>query len=157
MDPIGAAASILTLVETSIATFKIIDRLICSYRHAPAELLSLKHELYGLFSQLILLKQIETYVSYTTLQVAEEEFSHLARFLRSTTQFYISIRDFFTQQTLRDGKSGRVKWALSTSRKVAKWKQDVQHHSLDLAQIMVLLNVPVTTMQIEYCEILIVA
>ena len=145
MEPIGAAASILALVETSIATFKITDRLIRSYRHAPAELLSLKHELDGLCSQLTLLRRIETHVSYTTLQIAQEEFSYLERFLRSTAQFYITIRDFFDEQTLQNGKSGRVKWALTTPRKVARWKQEVQHHSLDLAQIMALLNVSVTS------------
>jgi hypothetical protein len=143
MDPVGATASILTLVEASLATFRVIDSLIRSYRSAPAELLSLKHELDGLSSQLILLKQIKIFVSSTTLRIAEEEFSHLERFLKQIAQFYIGIRDFFTQQTLQDGKGGRVKWALRTSREVARWKQDVQRHSFDLAQIMVLVNVSV--------------
>jgi hypothetical protein len=144
MDPVGATASILTLVEASLATFRVLDSLIRSYRNAPAELLSLKHELDGLSGQLILLKQIENFVSSKTLRIAEEEFSHLERFLKQIAQFYNVIRHFFTQQTLQDGKGGRVKWALSTSRKVARWKQEVQRHSFDLAQIMVLLNVSVT-------------
>jgi hypothetical protein len=140
MDFVGATSSVLTLVEVSISTFRIIDSVIRSYCNAPAELLSLKHDLDGLSSQLILLKQIDKFVSFTTLGIAEEEFSHLERFLKNNSQFYIDIRDFFTRQTLHR-KSGRVKWALTTSRRVAKWKQDVQRHSLDLSQIMVLLNV----------------
>jgi hypothetical protein len=50
MDPIGGLASILTLVDTTITTIRVIDGLIRTYRNTPADLAALKHQINGLGS-----------------------------------------------------------------------------------------------------------
>jgi hypothetical protein len=141
MDPIGITASIITLIEASVATVRIIDSLIQSYRNAPAELVRLKHELDGLNSQLFLLRHIQDSLSQDALCFIGEEVAHLNQFLSSVVELYIQIRDGLLHETLESGSSGRLKWAMTTSRRVTKWKREIQHHSSDLGHVMILLNV----------------
>ena len=58
MDPIGAAASLITLIDATAKTFKVIHSLIQSYRNVPPKLLDLKYQLDGLHAQLSLLRHI---------------------------------------------------------------------------------------------------
>jgi hypothetical protein len=140
MDPIGATASVITLIDLAIKTVKVVNGLTRSYRNAAAELIDLNHQLEGLNSQLILLRHVQKAVGVDALMLGEADLEKLELFLQDTLSLLSPIRDYFEQQMLKTGKVRRFKWALHDSPKVKGWESALKHHASGLVNILLLLN-----------------
>ena len=141
MEPIGATASIITLIDVAVKTFKAINKITRSYQNAPAELIRLTHQLDCLKIQLVLLQDLQRRVGIDVLLLGNAELNDLERFLHETIVLFSSIRDTLEQQSLKTGKVSRVKWALYDSSKVRRWEQEIHRHSGALSNVILLLNV----------------
>ena len=141
MDPIGTTASLITLIDLAVKTFKVVNRIVQSYRNALAELIDLKHQVDGLNSQLLLLRQVQQAVSTDPLLLNNTKVNQLEHFFLTTISLFSEIHDFFEKQSLRTSKGGRIKWALHYASKVKAWKLNLRHHSSGLGTILLLLNV----------------
>jgi hypothetical protein len=135
MDPVGATASVITLVNLAIKTVKVINRLSRLYHDAPAEILDLKHQLDGLNGQLVLLRHVQEAVGVNALMLANTDLKNLDLFLQNTLPLLSSIRDYFEQQTLKTGKGSRLKWVLHDSSKVKGWESALRRHASGLVNI----------------------
>jgi hypothetical protein len=140
MDPIGATASIVALVELSLETFKIVKKITQHYRKAPKEILDFKRQIDGLRVQLILLRNVHISVSADELRLDSVELSIIDDFLLSSTSLISSIRDHFESQSLEVTKSRRLKWALSDAAKIKEWVNALERHSGILSSILALLD-----------------
>lgn len=109
MDPVGATASVITLVDLAIKAVTVVNNLARSYHQAPAELLDLKYQLMGLNSQLALLHDAQRAVVSGDLVLGGADLKNLELFLRHTLPLLSSIRDYFEQQLLESGKGRRLK------------------------------------------------
>jgi hypothetical protein len=79
MDPIGATASIVALVELSLEAFKVVKNITQHQRKAPKEILDFKRQINGLRVQLILLRT-STFVSADELRLDGAELSIIDTF-----------------------------------------------------------------------------
>jgi hypothetical protein len=140
MDPVGATASVITLIDLAIKTVTVVNNLARSYHQAPAELLDLKYQLMGLNSQLALLQHVQRAVVSGDLMLDSADLKNLELFFEDTLRLLSSIRDYFEQQLLKSGKGRRLKWALHESSRVKRWESDLRHHTSALVTILLLLN-----------------
>lgn len=141
MDPVGATASVITLVDLALKTLKTVNSLAQSYYNAAVELAELKHQLNGLNSQLVLLRLVQEAVGDDALELGHVELNNLEQYLQDTVHLLSSIRDCFLQQPLNAGTGRRIRWALHDSGKVKKWESAVRRHANGLTNILLLLNV----------------
>jgi hypothetical protein len=140
MDPIGATASIVALVELAVETVKVVKRITQTYQKAPKEILEFKRQLDGLKVQLILLRNVQISVSAGELRLDGTELSTIDDFLLSSTLLMSSIRHHFESQSLEITKSRRIKWALSDAAKIKEWEKGLERHSGILNGILALLD-----------------
>jgi hypothetical protein len=141
MDPIGATASIVALVELAVETFKVVKRITQTYQKAPKEILEFKRQLDGLKVQLILFRNVQISISADELRLDGPELSTIDDFLLSSTLLISSIRGHFESQSLEITKSRRIKWALFDAAKIKEWVNTLERHSIILSNILALLDV----------------
>jgi hypothetical protein len=141
MDPVGATASVITLVDLALKTLKAVNSLTQSYCNAPVELAELKHQLNGLNSQLVLLRLVQKAVGVDALMLGDIDLDSLECYLRDSVLLLSSIRDRFLQQPLKTSTGRRIKWALHESSKVKRWEVALRQHANGLTNILLLLNV----------------
>jgi len=142
MDPIGGATSLITLIDVVVKTFRLIKSLTLSYQNAPEEIQSLRHRIDGLTSNLLLLRHVQITVSAdrNALDFDSAEFDPLKRSLSVTSAIFAEILSFLEKNTLREGRSRRIKWALRDASKVKAWEARVQRHGELLQTTLLLLN-----------------
>jgi hypothetical protein len=140
MDPIGATASIVALVELSLEAFKVVKKITQHYRKAPKEILDFKRQINGLRVQLVLLRNVHISVSADELRLDGAELSIIDDFLLSSTSLISSIRDHFESQSLEVTRSRRLKWALSDAAKIKEWVNALERHSGILSSMRALLD-----------------
>jgi len=141
MDPLGATASIITLVEIVLKTCKAINGLARSYRNVPVELAHLKYQLEGLKVQIILLHHVHQAASANELELDPTELSTLEAFLENVSPLFLDIQQHLESQSLSIGKRARIKWVLHDNSKVKEWGHALQRHTAILTNVLVLLNV----------------
>lgn len=140
MEPVGGAASIITLISIAIKSYSLVDGIIQKYRKAPAEFKDLLHQLDGVHTQLILLHHLQTDIAQNNMCFVGIEMEHVKRFLENTTIIFSELYCMLEKQALGAGKCSRVKWAIQDSAKVKRWKTELRNHSGNLANILLLLN-----------------
>ncbi|KAL5327270.1 hypothetical protein ACEPPN_004964 [Leptodophora sp. 'Broadleaf-Isolate-01'] len=133
MDPVGATASLITLLGVALQATKLINRAIGHYRDAPNELVRLKHKVDGVKSQLVLLHYLQEAIECDIFKLENAEVTRLVdRFIKDTLPLFSAI--------YRDGKKGRLRWALHDAANIKQWDMSFQRHSADLGSILLLLN-----------------
>ncbi|RDL32359.1 uncharacterized protein BP5553_08815 [Venustampulla echinocandica] len=142
MEPIGTSASLLTLIDVALRTFKHIKSLVNGYQNAPAEVKDLGHRLDGLDSNLRLLRYVQVTLSNDegALHLDRTAFEVLQRSLMATSVVFLEIRTFLTRITRRDGRTARLKWALYDAKKVKAWEDRLQLHGDILQRTLLLLH-----------------
>jgi hypothetical protein len=140
MDPIGASASLIALLDVALDTFSITSKVIRKYRKAPTEVLSLKAQLNALKSQLILLRKLVLNICLASTNLGELELETIQSFLRESIALFSTIQKHFEQQSLETGKVRRLKWVLYDGPKVLEWEASLIRHSAILTSIMALLE-----------------
>jgi hypothetical protein len=140
MDPIGATASIITLLDVALDTFNIASKVIRKYRKAPTEILSLKIQLNALKTQLMFLRNLYLHVSTAPVNPRELEIDTVQPFLLDSIALFSSIKEHFEQQNLEPGKARRLRWVLYDAPKVLEWETSLVRHSTILTNILALLE-----------------
>ncbi|KAF8860338.1 ankyrin [Acephala macrosclerotiorum] len=142
MDPIGGAASLVTLIDVAINTFKLIHSLTQRYQHAPAEIQDLRHRLEGLSSHLLLLHQVQKTMSTTetALDLDSTELEFLKQSLNTTSIIFAEILDFLKKKTITNGRTARLRWVFGDASKVKAWETRLQRHGGVLQTTLLLLN-----------------
>jgi hypothetical protein len=102
MDPIGAAASLITLIALAVKTCKVVNKLARTYREVSAELGSLK-------CQMLLREYVHEAVTLNELSLSEAELTTLDIFLRETTPIFTSIENHFGHLLKRTREGKRLK------------------------------------------------
>jgi hypothetical protein len=142
MDPIGASASLLSLIDVALKTFKHIKDLVKGYQNAPVEIKDLEHRLDGLESHLRLLRYVQVAVSNDegALYLDSTDFEVLKRSLMATSVIFLEICTSLTRIIRRDGRTARLKWALYDAKRVKLWEDRLQRHGDILQRTLLLLN-----------------
>ena len=143
MDPLGASASLVTLIDLVVKTIKAVNRTIQSYREAPLELTQLKLQIEGLKSQVVLFRYLQEAVACDELQLKNIEVSlTLDHFLRQSVFLLSSVCDHFEKCSLarRDTPRGRLTWALRDTSKIKVWENSVRKQSTELTNLLLLIN-----------------
>jgi hypothetical protein len=140
MDPIGGAASVITLLDLAIKTVKVVKNVTQSYVDAPSELFALQHEVDGLQIQLSLLGYVQESVRLDTLELCKVETETIARFIEQTLPLLSAICCQLETKILATGRTRRIKWALHDAAKVKEWEFSLQRRSSSLSNIILLLN-----------------
>ncbi|KAH8651856.1 ankyrin repeat-containing domain protein [Tricladium varicosporioides] len=142
MDPIGASASLLTLIDAALKTFKHIKSLVNGYQNALVEIKDLGHRLDGLDSNLRLLRYVQVAVSNDEggLRLDTTDFEVLQRSLMATSVTFLEISTFLTRITRRNGRTVRLRWTLYDAKKVKSWEDRLQLHGDILQRTLLLLN-----------------
>ncbi|CZR69210.1 uncharacterized protein PAC_19110 [Phialocephala subalpina] len=140
MDPIGATASLITLIDLGVKIFKVIHGLLQTYQHAAAELLNLKYKVDGLNSQLVLLLQVQQALAgdFACQSLVERE--HLREYLDTTSQLMTDICGNLEDLVSKPRKSAKISWALRDASKVKAWQSQLEKLSSSLANILLLLS-----------------
>ncbi|KAK0109536.1 Ankyrin repeat domain-containing protein 60 [Cadophora gregata] len=149
MDPVGAAASVLTLLDAAIKTTKLINRFVHQYRDVPAEITRLKHKVSVLRSQLVLLRAVEDALGRNSFELDDVEASiTLEAFVQRLIIIFSEICGHLEDHCLTDvsGKRSKLKWALLDASKIEKWECEIQQHSAELGNILMLLNLRSSTL-----------
>ncbi|KAG4440094.1 hypothetical protein IFR05_004437 [Cadophora sp. M221] len=143
MDPLGATASVLTLLDVVVKTTKLINRLVKQYQNVPAELIRLKHKVDGLKSQIVLLRLLEESLAADVFELNGYEITTtLDEFIRESLSVLTEICSDIEEQCLVDGigKRRRLKWALLDSSRIRQWDDALHQQSAELGNIVLLLN-----------------
>jgi hypothetical protein len=142
MEPIGASASLLSLIDVALKTFKHIKGLVKGYQNASVEIKDLGHRLDGLDSNLRLLRYVQVTVSNDegALHLDSTDFEVLKRSLMATSVIFLEISTFLTRIMRRDGRTARLKWALYDTKRVKSWEDRLQLHGDILQRTLLLLN-----------------
>lgn len=140
MDPLGATASVFTLVDASVSTLRAIDRLLRRYQNVPEEIIELKHRLNGLNSQLVLIKHVQAVLSTPEVLLIGSGLVYLEQFLQHTSMLFQAIRHYLEEHIPKTGTCARLKWALQDAQRVREWEHKLRSHAGDLSNIMILLN-----------------
>ncbi|KAL5317849.1 hypothetical protein ACEPPN_014949 [Leptodophora sp. 'Broadleaf-Isolate-01'] len=143
MDPLGATASVLTLLEVVVKTTKLINRLVKQYQDVPAELTRLEHQVEGLKSQIVLLRLLEESVGSDVFELGGcDVTTTLNGFIRESMSVLTEICSGFEEQCLINGmgKGKRLKWALLDASRIRRWDDNLHRQSADLGNIVLLLN-----------------
>jgi hypothetical protein len=140
MDPIGATASIITLLDVALGTFDIACKLIRKCRNASSEILRLRLQLNALKSQLVLLRKLHLNISTTPASLGERELDTIQPFLQDSIALLSSIQEHFEHQSLETVKARRLKWVLHDAPKVLEWETSLIRHSTILTNILALLE-----------------
>ena len=143
MDPVGTTASLVTLLSVTLKAAKLIDDLLRNYRDAPVELVRLRHKTNGIKSQLALLQYAQQAVRCNIFDLADTDIVNtLEGFIRDTIPVFSAICNHFEEQSLTDrqGKTGRLKWAIHDASRIKAWDVSLQRQSADLAIVLLLLN-----------------
>lgn len=147
MDPLGATASVLTLLEVVVKTTKLINRLVKQYQDVPAELTRLEHQVEGLKSQIVLLRLLEESVGSDVFELGGcDVTTTLNGFIRESMSVLTEICSGFEEQCLINGmgKGKRLKWALLDASRIRRWDDNLHRQSADLGNIVLLLNLYVS-------------
>lgn len=142
MEPIGAAASLVTLIDVVFKTFKKINSLINGYQNAPMEMKALWHRMDTLSSHLQLLRRLQLAVSREpiALKLEPHDLQILDRSLSATSATFSEIHTFLVNNITREGTSARLRWALTDAKKVQVWQRRLQQYADDLQTTLALLN-----------------
>ncbi|KAH7306146.1 ankyrin repeat-containing domain protein [Rhexocercosporidium sp. MPI-PUGE-AT-0058] len=143
MDPLGATASVLTLLDVAIKTTKLINRLVKEYQNTHAELTRLKHKVEGLKSQIVLLRLLEETVGSDVFELGGSDVTTtLDGVIRESMSVLSEICSHFEDQCLVSalGKRKRLKWALLDSSRIRQWDGTLHQQSGELGNILLLLN-----------------
>jgi hypothetical protein len=145
MDPVSAAASLITLIDLTFKTFKVIKRLAHNYHHAPAEMKDLRYRLDGLNISMILLRHVHVAVSgnQSALNLDCDDFETLRQSLTATSVIFSEIQSFLENNeinSLKEGRATRLKWVLRDRSKVREWEMRLRRHANDLQNTLLLLN-----------------
>lgn len=143
MEPLGATASVVSLLEISLKTVKLVNGFIRRYREAPAEILHLKHQVEGLKAQLVLLHHVQDAVTDEDAGlVGAEAKQSLERFIEDTFPLLQSISIHFEHHSSKNGNKKRVrlKWSFQDSSRIKTWDLTLQRHSARMSDILLLLN-----------------
>ena len=146
MDPIGGAASILTLLDAAIKTTKLINHLIHQYRDVPVELCRLKHKVAGLKAQLVLLRALEEALGRDAYELGVLDTAiSLEEVIKSSWTALSELCGHLEDHCLADvaGRRGKMKWAVLDASKIKTWELALQEHSAELGNILMLLNLSV--------------
>jgi hypothetical protein len=142
MNPIGTTASLCTLIDLILETFKHVNKLTHSDQNAPAEIEELPQWLEGLSSNLYLLRRVQVAVhrNESTLDFDSADFDSLKRSLAATNAIFSEIHLFLKKKTLKNGQTARIKWAFGDASKVRAWEARLQSHSARPQTTLLLLH-----------------
>jgi hypothetical protein len=141
MDPlsaIGAAASLVNLIDAGVGILDEIKAIVQRYRHAPEELLGIRSELDVLNTHLNFLRNLQLETCKDQLGLQQKEAGTLGRFLSNTTCLLETIKvdlEKLLENQNPMGKSSRLKWAIRDAAKAKKWQTKLQQQSTELARI----------------------
>ncbi|KAH7351315.1 ankyrin repeat-containing domain protein [Rhexocercosporidium sp. MPI-PUGE-AT-0058] len=138
MDPLSGVASLLTVIDAAVKAFGIAQ----SYLEAPCEINVLRLQLDALKTNLLLLRHVQSSVSFSRHALALEsaEFDQLKHFFDATTIIIKDIRDCLGKYSTNTGRSARIKWAIRDSSKVQGWQLKLRRQENTLQLTLNLLN-----------------
>jgi hypothetical protein len=138
MDPIGGAASLITLIDTAVKVFNLVQR----YQDAPREIKDLCLQLDGLKTNLLLLRHVQSSVSFSrhALALDSTDFNQLKQFFEVTTIIIDDICDCLGKYSNKTGRSAHIKWAIRDSSKVKGWQLKLRRQENTLQLSLNLLN-----------------
>ncbi|KAG4442957.1 hypothetical protein IFR05_001570 [Cadophora sp. M221] len=138
MDPIGGAASLITLINTAVKAFSLVQ----SYQDAPREIEDLRLQLDGLKTNLLLLRHVQSSVSFSrhALALDSEAFNQLRQAFKATTIIIKDICHCLEKYSNKTGRSAHIKWAIHDSSKVKGWQLKLRRQENTLQLTLNLLN-----------------
>jgi hypothetical protein len=137
MEPIGLAASLVTLLEVVGVACKLCDRI----QHAPEELSRVTSQLSVIHTELHLLKELEgSSLSTSTWYLSQDVRIELSQSLGSVRQTIFAIKDACDRYTKQNKFGSRVYWAFLGRATVNKLLNDLRKSECSLTVVLNLLN-----------------
>lgn len=139
MDPIGAAASLVTLIalakEITVCSRDFVRR----YRGTPEGFSRVREHVLQLEVQLRLLDSLQQHFSREGF-MGQHEYEEVQQVLSKTYTTFSSLKDFLAQ--FKDGHSmrTRVRWALRDEARTQIWVQQLQQHQNGLTSVLTMLH-----------------
>jgi hypothetical protein len=137
MDPIGLAASLVTLLEVVGVACKLCHRI----QHAPEELSRVTSQLSVIHTELHLLKELEeSSLSASTWHLSQDVRIELSQSLGSVRQTIFAINDACDRYTRQNKFGSRVYWAFLGRVTVNKLLNDLRKSECSLTVVLNLLS-----------------
>ncbi|KAH7397609.1 ankyrin repeat-containing domain protein [Cadophora sp. MPI-SDFR-AT-0126] len=136
MEPIGAAASLITLLAVSK---NIADRglvLIRRYRGYSAAKAVVRDRLLQLEVQLSLLSDVQKTISDSNILSDDARKKQLLETITNTRVTFESIRDFLAQHSEQGGTRARLRWARKDEADVQDWIEKLAQHRQSLSSLL---------------------
>jgi hypothetical protein len=139
MEPIGAAASLITLISLSKEIATKSRNVIRRYRNSSQALSLVRQHMLQLETQLFLLRDVQDFFAHTKIH-GEKETLALRDTLAQTHSTFLSVREFLSQHTEKTGSRARLQWAIRDEARVRQWVDDLQQLTHSLNSIILMLN-----------------
>ncbi|PVH76188.1 ankyrin [Cadophora sp. DSE1049] len=136
MEPIGAAASLVTLLAVSK---NIADRglvLVRRYRGYSAAQAVVRDRLLQLEVQLSLLSDVQKAISDSNVLSDDAKRKQLLETISNTRVTFESIRDFLAQHSEHGGTRVRLRWARKDEAEVQDWVEKLAQHRQSLSSLL---------------------
>lgn len=143
MEPIGATASIVTLLALTKEIAGRGETLIRRYRGYSKALGEVRDRVVQLEVQLSLLNNVQKNVSELNL-FSDDVRARLSDTLSNTHATFESIRTFLARHSEEGGTKARLKWAGKYEAEVERWIEKLAQHGHSLNIVLNILQVYVT-------------
>ncbi|KAK0103712.1 hypothetical protein ONS95_005719 [Cadophora gregata] len=151
MEPIGAAASLVTLLAVSKG---IADRgllLVKRYRGYSAAQAVVRDRLLQLEVQLSLLNEVKKAISESNI-LSDDVKTQLLESLCNTHFSFESIRDLLAQNSEEGGTRARLRWARKGEAEVRDWVEKLAQHGQSLGDLLSTLQVKLSAHSLKISE-----